>query len=449
MVRHFKKRAENRLVDTALPKKAGKYADGKGLWLYVTPRGSRSWVFRYKPNLREPEKAEGFMGLGSYPAVSLVAARDRAQRAREDIGRGEDPVTANERREAERKAATVGDAILRRTFKEYAELRMDGREKEWQSEKHKDQWRQTLKAYAYPMIGHVPIGDLTIQHVLDVLNQPVAPNGKAFWTENTVTASRVRGRIESVYNLARHAAAKAGVSLRDPNPADWAVVGEELANPAIISPVEHYAALHYRDMPAFMAALREQEGITALAFQYLILTVSRTAEVLGMRWSEFDKVGKVWIIPKERSKSRSRVAAKDQRKPLSEAALAILEAAKGLDPEFVFPKDGEKGRGPLSPNALIRLRDRMTWKVHLTPHGMRSSFKDWAMEETNFTHHASELALGHKVGDEVEQAYRRGDMLKKRFKLAEAWAGYCLTRRVDNVVSLNDTQRAVQAEAAT
>jgi integrase len=447
MVRHFKKRAENRLVDTALPKKAGKYADGKGLWLYVTPRGSRSWVFRYKPNLREPEKAEGFMGLGSYPAVSLVAAREKAQQAREDIARGEDPLTANERRAAEQMRATEGQAVIRRSFKEYAKLRMDAKSAEWRNEKHKDQWEQSLKDYVYPIIGPVPVGDLTIQHVLDVLNPP-SDGGRSLWLERPVTASRVRGRIESIYNLARSAALKAGLSLGD-NPADWAVLKEDLPQASLVRDVEHYAALSYRDMPAFMAALREQKGIAALAFQFLILTASRTDEVLGARWSEIDKAARVWTIPKGRSKSRSRRNVKDQRKPLSEAALAILETVKDQDKEFVFP--GRKGVA-LSENAIRRVRDRMKWpKVMtptgpetVTPHGMRSTFKDWAGETTNHANYAIELAQGHTVGNEAERAYMRGDMLEKRFLLAEDWAQYCMTapsNRTDTVEAFGKRER--------
>ena len=430
MARHFKKRAENRLVVTALPKKAGKYADGKGLWLYVTPRGSRSWVFRYKPNLREPEKAEGFMGLGSYPAVSLAMAREKAQQAREDIARGEDPVTANERRSAEQVKATEGQTVLRRTFKEWAKVRMDGKSAEWRNEKHRGQWKQSLEDYAYPLIGSLSIGDLNIQHVLDVLNQPIE-GGKSFWLERPVTASRVRGRIESVYNLARAAALKAGVSLGD-NPADWAILQEDLPQASRIRDIKHFAAIHYRDIPDFMVKLQEQEGVPALAFQFVILTNSRTDEVLGARWPEIDRVARIWTIPKERSKSRSRQNVRDQRKALSEAALAILEPIRNLDKEFVFP--GRKGEA-LSENAIRRVRDRMK-RPDVTPHGMRSTFKDWAMEETDHPHHASELALGHKVGDQVEQAYRRGDMLRKRFKLAQDWAQYCMSPPADNAENL-------------
>lgn len=438
MVRHFKKRADNRLVDKALPKKAGKYADGKGLWLYVTPRGSRSWVFRYKPNLREPEKAEGFAGLGGYPAVSLAAAREKAQQAREDIGRGEDPVTANERRAAEATAATEGQVVARRTFKAYAADYIASKEKAWKNEKHSDQWSTSLETYAYPVIGAVAIGDLRMHHVLKVLKQPIADEGGAeFWNARTETASRVRGRIATVFDYAKSIALDKEISLGD-NPASWAVLKFQLPAPASIKQVEHFAAIHYRDVSAFMAKLQEHEGITPFALQFLILTASRTNEVIGARWSEIDLNAKVWTIPKERSKSRSRSGAKDQRKPLSEAALAVLESVKDLSEEYVFP--GSSDKGGLSSNALIRLRDRLK-RPDATPHGMRSTFKDWAMEQTNFPHHASELALGHTVGDEVERAYRRGDMLEIRFKLAEAWAQHCLTTPSDNVVLLNKGKR--------
>jgi integrase len=442
MVRHFKKRAESRLVDTALPKKSGKYADGKGLWLYVTPRGSRSWVYRYKPNLREPDKAEGFMGLGSYPAVSLAAARDRAQQAREDIGRGEDPVTANERRAAEAAVVTEGASILRRSFKAYAAAYITGKGKAWKNDKHAEQWSTSLETYAYPLIGAVAIGDLRMHHVLGVLKQPIEDEGGAeFWSARTETASRVRGRIATVFDYAKSIALGKEISLGD-NPASWPVLKFQLPAPSAVKHIEHFAALHYRDMPAFMAQLREQTGTTSLALEFLILTASRTDEVLGARWSEIDLTARVWTIPKERSKSRSRSGAKDQRKPLSEAALAILEAVKDLDKDRVFPRD--EGKGGLSPNALIRLRDRMK-RQDVTPHGMRSTFKDYAMEQTNFPHHASELALGHTVGDEVERAYRRGDMLEIRFKLADAWAQHCLTPPSGNVVPFKDAARTAAA----
>ena len=199
MTKHFKKRAENRLRDIALPTKAGKYADGKGLWLYVTARGSRSWVFRYRLEHRETRNAdkaakvpEGYMGLGSYPAVSLALAREKAQQAREDIGRGEDPVTANERRASEQVKATEGQTILRRPFKEYAADYIASKEKAWKNEKHREQWDSSLETYVYPLIGATAIGDLRMQDVLKGLKQPME-DGAEFWSGKTETASRVPG----------------------------------------------------------------------------------------------------------------------------------------------------------------------------------------------------------------------------------------------------------------
>ena len=194
--------------------------------------------------------------------------------------------------------------------------------------------------------------------------------------------------------------------------------------------MEHFAAIHYRDMPAFMTDLRQYDSVAALALQFLILTASRSDEIFQAQWDEIHP-DNVWIKPKERNKNRSRSSGTELRKPLSAAALAILEQVKGLDDKYVFP--GRSGRRGLSDGAF-RATLRLMKRTGFTPHGMRSTFKDWCNEKTNFPDNASELALGHIVGTEVERAYRRGDMLEKRFELAEAWARSCLTPPAENVV---------------
>jgi integrase len=208
-------------------------------------------------------------------------------------------VTANERRVAEAKAASEGEAVLRRTFKEYAAECIANKEQAWKSEKHREQWSTSLADYVYPLIGGVSIRDLRMHHILKVLKQPVDGKGE-FWNARTETASRIRSRMATVFDYAKSIALDKNVSLGD-NPASWPVLKFQLPAPSSIKQIEHFNAIHYRDIPSFMMKLIEQKGIASLALQFLVLTASRTDEVLGARWSEIDLSGRVWTIPKRRS----------------------------------------------------------------------------------------------------------------------------------------------------
>jgi integrase len=427
-LRHHKKRAENRLVDTALPKRPGKYSDGKGLW-FIVDGGSRSWLFRFKINGRER-----YMGLGPYPAVTVAEARQRAEQARRDKAAGLDPIEARDGREADKKAQEALDVARRKTFRQSAADYIAANSADWRNQKHAAQWHSSLECYVYPVIGDLPVGEIDRAQVLRVLEQDCG--GKTFWTAKPETASRVRGRIQLVLAWAKSRGHRSG-----DNPASWENLMDALPKLKRERRVKHMAALPYREAGAFMKDLRDQEGIASLAFQFLILNTARTFEVIGARVGEIDKAARLWVIPPERSKN-----GKEQRKPLADASIAILDQIDVIrEPECSYLFPGQDGRGAMSPSAFLNVLKRMKRRKQITPHGMRSTFKDWAIEQTSFPESASELALGHDVGDQVERSYRRGDMLEKRRALAEAWAGYCGQVEGGNVVGFDQAKRAQRA----
>ncbi|MGA7450875.1 MAG: integrase arm-type DNA-binding domain-containing protein [Rhodoplanes sp.] len=385
-----------RKVETAKP---GKYEDGHGLRLVVSPSGARKWVLRF---MRAGKRVE--MGLGSAADVTLAQAREKAADARRLVKAGKDPVAA---RRAERAAAADGE-----TFGPFALKLIDTIETGFRNQKHRAQWRTTLTTYAAP-IWNKRLADIETDDVLTCL--------KSIWQAKAETASRVRGRIERVLD----AAAARGLRSRD-NPARWR---GHLAN---LLPKHqkfsrgHHAAMPFDDVPAFVARLREAEGVSAPALEFAILTAARSGEVLGARWSEIDLTGKVWTVPEARTK-----AAREHRVPLTDRAVAILEImASTRASDFVFP--GAKRGASLSVTALTMVM-RRTGAGEFTVHGFRSAFRDWAGERTNFPREVAEAALAHVVGNETERAYRRGDALEKRRALMEAWAKF-FEPTEDNVV---------------
>jgi integrase len=374
----------------------GLHADGGGLYLQIGPN-SKSWVFRYmlQGNRRD-------MGLGPYPERSLARARDLAFAARQKVLDKVDPIDARLReRGIEAKAK-----IRRQTFKQVAEAYIEEHEAGWRNEKHKYQWRQSLASYAYPVIGDLVIGQVDTDAVLNVL--------RPIWATKTETASRLRGRIETVIGAATAA------KLRDgENPASWSILRHMLAAPKKIAKVEHHAAAAIDDMPKIMCAIRAVDTMASKALQFAILCASRTSEVTGATWPEIDMDARLWVVPGERMKS-----GRAHRVPLSDGAMAILrELATVAEPNgYVF--HGQRAGKPLSNMALIMLLRRVGLG-ELTTHGFRSTFKDWAAERTNVPSEVSEMALAHVVGDKVEAAYRRGDLLEKRRELADSWAAHC------------------------
>ena len=372
------------------------HGDGGGLWLQVTAGGA-SWVFRYRVDGRLRE-----MGLGPLHTVTLAEARNRALECRKARLDGRDPI---EERKAARMAARL-DAARAMTFKACAEAYIEAHRAGWRNDKHAAQWPATLGTYVYPILGDLPVQAVDTGLVIKAV--------EPLWTRKTETASRVRGRIESVLDWASARGYRQG-----DNPARWRGHLENLLpKKSKVAKVEHHAALAYGEMAGFIAELRQHEGVAARALEFAILTAARTGEVIGARCDEFDLAERLWTVPGERMK-----AGKEHRVPLSDAALAIVETMRQTrQGDFVFP-GGKAGR-PLSNMALLMLLRRIG-RGDLTAHGFRSSFRDWAAERTNFPAEVAEMALAHTVADKVEAAYRRGDLFQKRRQLAEAWAKFC------------------------
>lgn len=388
-------------------KPEGRHAVGgvDGLHLRITG-GSRAWVLRLVVGLR-PDGHGGSVphrrdvGLGGYPEISLAEAREKARELRRQARGGTDPV---EERKAH-KARQRLQAANTRTFSECAIAYLAGHRAGWKNEKHGKQWAATLETYAYPVIGEVHVSDIDTALILGVL-EPI-------WHSKTETASRVRGRIESVLDWATVRGYRNGE-----NPARWkGHLDKLLPARAKVQKVEHHAALPYAEMPAVMADLRRREGVSARALEFAILTVARSGEVRGAAWNEFDLEAGTWTIPAARMKAK-----KEHRVPLSSSALAMLRELPRIDGNpYVFP--APRG-GTLSDMALTAVLRRMG-RGDLTQHGFRSTFRDWAGETTAFPREVIEHALAHQLRDKVEAAYQRGDLLRKRATLMEEWSHYC------------------------
>jgi integrase len=374
--------------------KQGMHADGGGLYLQVT-EGGASWIYRYMLNGRARE-----MGLGPLVLFGLQEAREKALDARRLRHEGVDPIES-------RKAARLRqrlDVAKAMTFKQCAEAYIKAHGAGWSNGKHAAQWEATLRKYAEPIIGALPVQAIDTGLVLKVI-EPI-------WTVKPETAGRVRGRIESILNWATVREYRAGE-----NPARWrGHLDTLLPARSKMRKVEHHAALPYPELPAFLIALRQQEGTAARALEFTILTVGRTGETIGATQVEINAADKIWTVPAGRMKAR-----KDHRVPLSSHALAILQGSQDTGGGFVFP--GGKPGKPLSNMAMTELLRRMG-RGDITVHGFRSTFRDWAAERTNFASEVVEMALAHTVSDKVEAAYRRGDLFDKRRRLMDAWAEF-------------------------
>jgi integrase len=384
-------------VDRA--KRRGYYGDGGGLFLQVSATGAKSWVFRFKEAGRLHE-----MGLGPVHTIGLAQARERARECRRLRLDGLDPI---ESRRAARMQARLG-AARAMTFADCAERYITAHKAGWRNAKHRDQWPNTLATYVNPIFGALPVQAIDTALVMKAI-EPI-------WTEKPETASRVRGRIESILDWARARGFRQGE-----NPARWRGHLENLLpKRSKVRRVEHHAALPYTEIGAFMAALRQQEGLGAQTLQFAILTAARTGEAIGAQWEEISIAERLWTVPAERMK-----AVKEHRVPLSDAVIAILEElAKVRHGDFVFP-GGRAGR-PISNMAMTMTLRRMG-RGELTVHGFRSTFRDWAADRTGFPPEVAEMALAHTISDKVEAAYRRGDLFQKRRQMMDAWAKFCTT----------------------
>lgn len=383
--------------------KRGKHPDGGGLYLQVSEWGTKAWLFRY-----ERANRDRWMGLGPYPLISLAEAREKAVAARKALLAGVDPLTAK----SERRIAQRVDDAKAMTFDQCAAVYIKSHAAGWKNEKHTAQWTATLKNYASPIFGALPVAAIDTALVMKVL-EPV-------WSEKTETASRVRGRIESVLAWATVRGYRSG-----DNPARWKGHLDQLLPPrSKVRKVEHHSALPYVELPAFMAALRARDSVSARALEVTILTAARTSETVKAVWAEIDLQVRVWTIPGDRMK-----AGREHRVPLSDRAIEILKALP-REGDFVFI--GARKGSSLSNMAMLELMRGM--RTGFVPHGFRSTFRDWAAERTNFPREVAEAALAHVVGDKVEAAYRRGDLFDKRRQLMTVWAEYCSAPPVDGEV---------------
>ena len=371
-------------------KQRGYYHDGGGLYLQIAGNGSRSWIFRYGAQGRR------HLGLGPTHAVTLQEAREKARDCRKQLVEGLDPIAEKQAR----KTAAHLEAAKAISFAKAAETYIVDHHAAWKNERNRQQWRNTLATYAYPVIGKLPVAAIDTGLVVRVL-QPI-------WHEKPETASRVRMRIERVLGWATVHGYRAG-----DNPARWHThLDHLLPQQGKIAPVQHHPALPFAELPAFTKAMLERDGLAAEALEFTILTAARTSEVIGMTWRELDLKAGVWTVPPGRMKS-----GREHRVPLSARALVILKK-QPRDDERVFP---------LSNMAFLQLLKRME-RTDITPHGFRSSFRDWAAETHDAERDVVEMALAHAISDKTEAAYRRGDLFKKRRKLMDDWAAFCTAK---------------------
>lgn len=366
-----------------------------GLALQVVPSGARSWILRIQIGGKRRD-----MGLGGFPDVTLADAWKAAREARETAKNGIDPV---ERAKAARSALKASN-VAAKTFKQCAIAYISAHKETWKNAKHAAQWGSTLETYAYPIMGDILVRDIGKAQVLAVL-EPI-------WSNKTETATRLRGRLESVLDWAIARDYRA-----EPNPAKWkGNLQPLLAAPGKIARKGHHAAMPVGDMGAFMRDLRQQAGTGARALEFVILTAARSGEVRGAIWEEIDLQAKVWTVPGDRMKM-----GKEHRVPLSDDAISLLHALPRMaNNSLVFP--APRG-GQLSDMTLTAVTRRMG--AAAVPHGFRSTFRDWCAERTNYPRDVAEMALAHAIGDRVEAAYRRGDLFDKRTRLMTEWAAFC------------------------
>lgn len=395
------RRQPGRLAAVALKNlRDGWHADGGNLYFHV--RGeSRAWVFRYVG----PDGKRKNMGLGPVHSVGLAEARKTATQLREQLKHPTAPTDPLATKHAQ-KLERLNASRRAMTFKGCAEAYINAHRSEWKNEKHIQQWENTLITYAYPILGDLAVEAVDEALVLNVL-LPI-------WQQKTETATRLRGRIESVLDWATFNKYRQGE-----NPARWkGHLEHSLAKPSKVTKVMHHPALAYQEIPKFMQQLRDAPGVGARALEFLILTAARSGEVRGAIWAEVDLQQKIWTVPASRMKM-----GREHRVALSEAAIQLLSDVPRLDGcDFVFP--GAKISSPMSDMTLTAVLRRME-RGGITVHGFRSTFRDWAAERTNYPHELAEMALAHVVSNKVEAAYRRGDMLEKRFVMMNEWSNFC------------------------
>jgi len=386
----------------------GMYADGNNLYLRVKDN-RKSWIFRYTLDSRRRD-----MGLGSAKVLSLAEARILSNEQKKLLLNNIDPIEYRNKQFKKHQEQSLQKKREDVTFESCAKELIQSKCSEWSNKKSKQQWENTLSKYVYPFLGNRRLVDIDQNIIFECLI-PI-------WNGKTETASRIRQRIESIIDYGK---AK-GYYIGD-NPAIWRGGLEFLLpKPSKIKTVDHHPALDYERLPQFMADLRKIDAISARALELLILTASRTDEIRSSKWSEIDLNKKIWVIPKERMKSKA-----EHRVTLCDEAIELLRNLPRIN-DYIFP--GSKDKKPLSNSAMSQLLKRMGYSG-ITVHGFRSTFRDWIAEQTSFSGRLAETAMAHKLSNETEAAYQRRDMIQKRFKMMDAWSNYCYSHNT-NVIKL-------------
>ena len=388
-----------------------------GLLLQVRPTEgksdsfNRSWVLRTLVGSKRQ-----VLGLGSFPQVSLSEARLSAKQLIQDARKGIDPKA--QRKSA--KSALLASAAKNKTFQECAETYMESHASDYSNEKHRKQWASTIETYAYPIIGRLLVADITMRNILDVLLQHTThrngTKGK-LWEVKTETAKRLLDRIRTILDFAIVNEYRTGI-----NPAVWkGYLDTQLASPKGLQKVKHHPALPYEQISNFMPHLRANESISARALEFLILTSVRSGSVRLAEWSEINLEKKLWIIPPEHTKTRE-----EHRVPLQPQAIALLESLPRFEGNnIIFPSPSGKSLSDMALSQLMRgMKDRGVFPDKAVPHGFRSTFRDWAAEQTNYPDEIRKVASGHSVGDAVKESYQRTDLIEKRRELMNDWAYY-------------------------
>ena len=381
----------------------GRHADGEGLYMLVDPTGGRRWLLR---TMIRGKRCDIGLGTVRYGDDELKKIRAAARELRDVARAGGDPLG---QRRADR-AKLAAEVAATKTFRDVAEELIETKRPEWSNAKHAAQWERTLEI-AYDEFGDLPVHLVESEHVIAAL--------KPIWNTKPETASRLRSRIAAVLDAAKARKLRTG-----DNPADWkgALQASLPANQAKAKLI-HHAALPYTAIAAFLASLKSQPGIASQALEFAILTAARTGEVIGAQWTEVDEAEAVWNVPAERMKAK-----KPHRVPLSPRALELL-ATVPRNGDFIFVnKRGDKDPKPLSDMAMLAVLKRME-RTDITVHGFRSTFRDWAGEQSSYPREVIEHALAHQLADAAEAAYQRGDLLRKRRALMDDWARYCATER--------------------
>lgn len=403
-------RLNSRKVETLT--KPGRYSDGGNLYLLISLNGGKRWTFFYRfGHTTDGKPIRREMGLGSAAKgqVSLAEAREKAQDARRLLNAGKDPI--EEKRLVEKNGRGVP------SFGAFADDYLHNHKSKFRNARHIAQWEMTLSQYCQP-IRSLPVNAVDTEAILKVL--------KPIWTKIPETASRLRGRIENILDAAKAKGYRSGE-----NPATWRGHLKTLLPARQRLTRGHHAALPYDELPAFIAELRARQSPAALALELCILTATRSGEVLNAEWNEFDLKKAIWTIPAIRMK-----AGQEHRIPLPARATAILKQlmhSAEVESPYLFP--GQRPSKPLSPPSMARLLGSMN-RGGITVHGFRSTFRDWASEQTSFPHETCEHALAHRISDKAEAAYRRGDQFEKRRKLMEAWTAFCEPKKTGRVVEM-------------